>query len=1561
MPPSFSVPVRCAIESSGSEGGMLTLADCSFGCVGGGGLTYALVVVGGGMMEMEECMITDMRFERQPFEFCGSSEIRLLEDEFVNAELKGHALFGLEAEEGGDENGRGNSAGTVVKMNGTQFRGVVLEDTNEACIVSSRVGLNVVVVADGCLFEGVRSELSSEGGAIGMVLGEGGMLEVVGVETKAKGCACEAVERGKGGFVCVELQGEGSGVLFEEMEFEGNDAWVGRDMFVKCADLTEVVNETSFGFAKEIGEDERKNSLVGVDGVHFGDGEDLFVFITGYYGEVVYVDGKEGVNNIGEGEGMRRIVVGEMCWTERETTLKMVGVESDREDKMSVMEVEEVVEKEKGMVFAAEGASFLRVNFSLPGRLANGQRALIGVCGEGAWVEVRECVFSGKKDCVVGFHLVAGEDGDVGIVKCEVCDVVTESALFVFEESEKERNGRRMELEGCRVRNVRNRKDEASVASSSVSEGVFVGIGNSTIELCSGGSKSCGEGLVEGCEAVEGKGGGVYLRSTVEEREALGFVLGNVEFGKNKALVGRDVYVRCWEIESQISERQFVLDLREPRYDRENAIWGGEGEKEEDLIPLIVVYRSELIFVCGADGEGSDSKPCGNSTLPCRSLDYGLSHVLASSYSQVLIDRESGLRKDCQICSVAVKSLHGSEGAKVVFREEVEQEPLAEGVVECSEEVWLENMGMVFRGGFRSAHECLVVELNGSCTISRGVFSSEGEGIVVEHTLVRVVSGRFEMRESRVEGICGRKALMRFEESSVVGVVGFEARELDVGESVMWIGTGAKVTVKEMECWDVVCGGCSVVSVGDGDDGEDDEGRGRGVKEGGSVKVAHSFVRNIRRSTEGACAVEARLEDVEMVVANCSFGNNTTPGRKGQIMSVEGSGELVVEGSLFEGKVGKDKESLGNAQGDEMCRWNGSLVELVESKGVVRDTTVRDGAEGGMGVVGGSVVVEKGVFEGNRPLAGMEKYPSYRRNILCSGMGEVDVVSVKGGDGMGARSSMWMLNEGCNVKGITEDRGSSFFIPTLREVRVEESSEAENVSEARVRFVGSLLIPCNLSFRVVVVVEDVEQIECFEFEEAGHVSEDEAVGKIPLSVVSGASAQTEVKVDGEDRIAEGGKGGKFSWVLIVCVVIVVILLIALIISIIRWRKAKNENKDLREIVDDNIRKDPKAFEMVTMEMSPEEQWRRAEREAEKKNEERIKKRMNGKEMVHSESEEYLLSESGSTEYILGKDSDKIPDWALEKVEEEEIRKQTPSPSTSTTSTTDSDSTFVRGEDLCPTTSSMSNLVDAMACSSPHEKLIVDLRDSLFMLLHGRNEKKEMAIGSLQQREQTAAQILFWVANLALHSFDEMENGLSSLANLSPHIVLFSEHMVICIALHSDCSSDSDTSSSISSTTVVTSASDDDDDSLPSSAFEDEDDSRKECLRWKAPELLINKNMGATKESVAFSIGMMLWECLTLEIPFGEYEAEVAGQKIVNGERPRKDVKSTGSLSTVVGQCLSAVPEQRPTLAGLKREFIQRFPAGGLVMTVSDAVDVEEDTNGTNNGSGNGSWSLMSER
>ncbi|KAH7822591.1 uncharacterized protein MONOS_17625 [Monocercomonoides exilis] len=188
----------------------------------------------------------------------------------------------------------------------------------------------------------------------------------------------------------------------------------------------------------------------------------------------------------------------------------------------------------------------------------------------------------------------------------------------------------------------------------------------------------------------------------------------------------------------------------------------------------------------------------------------------------------------------------------------------------------------------------------------------------------------------------------------------------------------------------------------------------------------------------------------------------------------------------------------------------------------------------------------------------------------------------------------------------------------------------------------------------------------------------------------------------------------------------------------------------------------------------------------------------------------------------------------------------------------------------------------------------------------RQRKWQLA---LKEREQTAAQILFWVANLALNSFDEMDNPLSSLVNLSPHIVLFSGHMVICIAMHFDSSSQDLDPSSILSSTVVTSASDDDDDdSLPSYAFEDEESFKKKCL--------------------------------TLEIPFWECEAETVGKKIVM-EKDQIWLQFALFFCELVKLTVSEKQGARPTPSELKREFIQRFPAGAVILTISDAVIHQE--------------------
>ncbi|KAH7830264.1 uncharacterized protein MONOS_11785 [Monocercomonoides exilis] len=86
----------------------------------------------------------------------------------------------------------------------------------------------------------------------------------------------------------------------------------------------------------------------------------------------------------------------------------------------------------------------------------------------------------------------------------------------------------------------------------------------------------------------------------------------------------------------------------------------------------------------------------------------------------------------------------------------------------------------------------------------------------------------------------------------------------------------------------------------------------------------------------------------------------------------------------------------------------------------------------------------------------------------------------------------------------------------------------------------------------------------------------------------------------ENLLKEGKKEKSFLPIVeIVCVVFDVLLLVIVAILAVRWKKVKNEADDLKEIVNDNIRKDPKAFEMVTMETLLEEQWRRAVKEVEK--------------------------------------------------------------------------------------------------------------------------------------------------------------------------------------------------------------------------------------------------------------------------------------------------------------------------------------------------------------------------
>ncbi|KAH7816332.1 uncharacterized protein MONOS_9001 [Monocercomonoides exilis] len=1594
LPPSL--PLHSTFISSSSQ---LTLSQCSLTLQNSSEeLTFLFLSVELGTLAIDSFSASSITLNGNPLiSFSGSSSYtELTSTQWLNMTKSNYTKIE-----------RAVGSGGCISIDNSND-----ENTNSQIYIEKCVFDECCVLSDG-----------SRGGAVNAQLK--GNIQMNIVSCTFTGCTTPAEERktGFGGGIALKLIDEYSSFAISSPVFDSdkqNVARHGNDLFVESFNLTKSITNTSLPFVSGHLDDISLNSMRGFDGNDTENVIPLVYFWLELESEIFIGDkGRDmgacgfsdypclsidySLNRLPEGNEKNINIIGKGV-LQKSVDLGDISISSNNTD-MCSLECRSSIEGAEDEAMNILGISYFElINFVMPSSFTGDVKSLMHVGSCDALLTVKDCSFTKMEESreeIISYGLIKADGGTVLLELvtmqslCFSQDVISVLSITIL--NIKNLTMKNVELEGasglCVSRSTTRENNEFEqdiVIEWSVFEEVTqnttddipiirnendveplkIVIRNTTMKKC-GGTK-CGKGggmfcvLNEGgsfdcsfCTISEcfcsstGRGGWLFLECTSTAEQPLNFVLSNITFKDNSAFRGRDVYVKCHSIENQIADEQFLLDFRAP-FVKELAIWGYTTDSfvgEEDLLLRVVKYQSETIFVSSATGNHTDSKQCGEFNMPCESLNVGVQHIIPSLYSQLLISKETLFVGECEAKDVIIRSLQPQSAAFVYLNSTIAGNE--ENLITISEKVRIESVKFNFGQSFSYSGSSIIHETNGQLSLSFVDFSSIGqseniEAVDLNSTLMTIESGILHVDNCSISMLSFKKPsfLLNGDEASITNV---KLEYIEETTNVFEIGDCGSVALNGISADGVKLSEGHVIAISD--------------STSGSVSITISLFNNCSRNSEGASVLSASSSSAQIVLSNCSCSYCNSLSDKGSIMEISDAKDVSMQMCEFEGILSKESESERNSDFEEICIWNGSLVHSMNSSLVMKDVTIMNALLGGLSISSGNVTIEKGEFLNNNPF--IEKYPSLRRNIICSDSASLTISSLKGGDGLMPNSSLWILNDGCTLGGIAGERSSPLFIPKLEDVSVNE-----NGSNIFIKFKGSLFMPCDLSFRLVYKTGEVELVETYQFEEDGFLSETEVIGRVPSENISTTSDETEVSVmilfgkqlvstsplilknkteskTGDDQVVEGGKEGKSFLLLIVIIMAVVLLivLIALVIFVARWRNSKEEAKKYKEIVNDNIRKDPKAFEMVTMEMSPEEQWRRAEREAEKKNEERMKKRINGKEMAHSESEEYLLSESGSTEYILGKDSDKIPDWALDKAEEEEIRKRSPSPSISSTSTTDSDSTFVRSESLCPTTSSMSNLVDAMACSSPHEKLIVDLRDSLFMLLHGRNEKKEMVIRSLKEREQTAAQILFWVANLALHSFDEMENPLQSLSSLSPHIVLFSEHMVICIVMHSDFLSDDDSdSSSISSSTVVSSASDDDDDSdsLPSSAFED-DYYKKECLRWKAPELLMNKKMGATKESVAFSIGMMLWECLTLQIPFGDYEAEVAGQKIVNHERPNISAVKESNFFEIIRACLSSQPEDRLSLAGLKREFIQRFPPGSAMLTMSDAIDLEETT------------------
>ncbi|KAH7818348.1 uncharacterized protein MONOS_5914 [Monocercomonoides exilis] len=237
-------------------------------------------------------------------------------------------------------------------------------------------------------------------------------------------------------------------------------------------------------------------------------------------------------------------------------------------------------------------------------------------------------------------------------------------------------------------------------------------------------------------------------------------------------------------------------------------------------------------------------------------------------------------------------------------------------------------------------------------------------------------------------------------------------------------------------------------------------------------------------------------------------------------------------------------------------------------------------SSGGFSMSANDATIEKGELLNNNP--SIEGYPSVRRNILRSDSGILNVMSLKGGDGLKDGSSLWMLNDGCSFEGIVSERDSSFFIPVLESIEAKEDTD-----RMKLTFKGMLLLPCNLSFSVEKRKGEEKEIEKHDFDASGFLSEREVEGSVAKDLLSSCGNEIEVSAsilfgnsnspsstnsfilknasetnaNGNERIVEGEIEILWSlFTFIGCIVVIAIQLLMIVMVVLLRKKLKEAEK-----------------------------------------------------------------------------------------------------------------------------------------------------------------------------------------------------------------------------------------------------------------------------------------------------------------------------------------------------------------------------------------------------------------
>ncbi|KAH7815693.1 uncharacterized protein MONOS_121 [Monocercomonoides exilis] len=1106
--------------------------------------------------------------------------------------------------------------------------------------------LSSYVTLEECCFHNICSPTSTEGGAMSVCLERSDLLRVKSCQAEL--CKC-SIKNGKGGFLYVDCSKSTATtpLRFEgEMTFERNDAQLGKNIFIASTELNASVTLATFAFSFESMKED-SNAFVGIEGE--SEELDLFRYLVSYTSSSIFLsaDGED-VMRCGSSadpccsfwKGMQQI--------SNEASPKLISITKSTEvaDTFTLSNFTiqssslEEEEKQESMLLFREKAGevsepFLRCTAELSLKyisliiassfdnsaseviLSESGMVSLGQCSLGAEVmlggmQISRCSFI---VCVRGQLLLAEVSMEltslgksaifIGSVACMAnnftCTFVNISDGSIFEVMEvagsakgvnaNEKSGLR--LNSSAILSVSRTDNGASVINSKRERNFWIEIDGTSVSDCIAGQSQKGgavfvilpeEGsfsvlkstIIRCCCSDEGRGGVFYIEAM--RSGVLDFVFQSVSFAGNSAKVGNDIYVSCNSISEQINEAQFRFDMRESIYVRLNAIYGIDTTDhivDTNLMDFITIFQADTIVVSSVSGKGGkNERRCGTYVQPCLSLGYAVSHVTSDFDSRLIVDGGTFIEEELTLDRLLLASRSKSQ-SNVTINSIASS--ANEAVIATLEVVSIANLWFIFEQDFVCSHLSFISPRCGVVELANCSFSSESS--LPLFSLLDFSEGNGTINSCLFSSLTLLYSVIQVSSSCSVSVTYSEF-------SSMCSSDGA-----------IVCENSKEINVSH------------------SKFANNSLASSFASSTANPFKFLSATSVEELTLTNCSFCGLPQTLKRGILVKISSSSKVLFDFCIFEGN--KNSEVLDNSvcNTNELCSWNGSLADVQNSTSTMKDTTIANSSIGGMSVFGGSMMIEDGKFINNNPK--IENYQSIRRNIVCAGSGLLKVASVKGEDGVKEGSSLWILNEGCTLKGIAEERESAFFIPQLERVESEE-----NGGETTLKFLGSLLVPCNLSFRVVKRVGSEALVERYSFEEGRFVSEAEVLGAVPSKTIYEAGEETEVSVcilfgdpaalsstvafvlknrsdphsNEEGNIVEGDNEIEFSWPIIGMIVFAAFFLISMIAFIVvvvllqkKLKEAKNkvikerlENEQIMRNAERRRENEGRSFEMSEM-------------------------------------------------------------------------------------------------------------------------------------------------------------------------------------------------------------------------------------------------------------------------------------------------------------------------------------------------------------------------------------------